>query len=130
MSGPVRLVKIACAAEVLRLRSVASRLVVRLPLAVSAAILAVAGLAFLHIAMWYLLREAMGRWHTALVLGVGDLLLAVALGFLASRSAPNRIEKEALTLREQALASAARSMAPFALLVQVAGLLMFRMPRR
>ena len=63
-------------------------------------------LAVAHIAAWYWLRVdmALAFYWSALAVGGFDLLVAVILLLLASRSAPSRTEREALEVRKRAVA--------------------------
>ena len=64
-----------------------------------------AALAFVHVALWFLLRDEVG-WRPAVsaaAIAGGDLLIAAALALAASRSRPGTSEIEALALRQQAM---------------------------
>ncbi len=103
---PVRLVRIAAEAEGVRLRGLATRMVVRLVCAVIALVFVIAALTFGHIAAWYGLRQDLGFsfYQTTGALGGADLLIAAILGYYAARSTPSRIERDALEVRKQAIA--------------------------
>jgi hypothetical protein len=102
---PFRLARIAAEAEGVRLRGLVSRIVTRAVLAIIALLFVLGAVAFAHVAAWYWLRIGMDQTFLAAagILGGGDLLVAVVLGFLASRSTPSRVELEALDVRRKAL---------------------------
>ena len=102
---PFRLVRIAAEAEGVRLRGMAARIVTRAVLGLIALLFVVGAIVFAHLAAWYWLRTAIGQPFLAAtgILGGADLLLAIALGFLASRSVPSRVEVEALDVRRKAV---------------------------
>ncbi|WP_428486110.1 hypothetical protein [Rhodopila sp.] len=105
MIRPVRLARIAAEAEGVRLRAMATRYVTRILLAVVALLFVLGALVIVHFMAWYALRVDAGLSFyaaTGIVLGV-DLLIAVVLGVLASRSGPGRVEREALGVRRQAI---------------------------
>jgi hypothetical protein len=60
---------------------------------------------FAHVAAWYWLRTGLDQTFLAAtgILGGVDLLVAIVLGFLASRSSPSRVEVEALEVRRKAI---------------------------
>jgi hypothetical protein len=102
---PFRLARIAAEAEGVRLRGLVSRIVTRAVLAVIALLFVLGAVVFAHVAAWYWLRIGLDQTFLAAagILGGGDLLVAVVLGFLASRSTPSRVEVEALDVRRKAL---------------------------
>jgi hypothetical protein len=102
---PFRLARIAAEAEGVRLRGLISRIVTRAVLAIIALLFVLGAVVFAHVAAWYWLRIGMDQTFLAAagILGGGDLLVAVVLGFLASRSTPSRVELEALDVRRKAL---------------------------
>jgi hypothetical protein len=102
---PVRLVRIAAEAEGVRLRGMMARIVTRAIFAVIALFFILGALTFGHIAAWYEIRVALDQSYLATtgILGGADLLLAIILLFLASRSSPSRVEIEAREVRRQAL---------------------------
>jgi hypothetical protein len=102
---PFRLARVAAEAEGVRLRGLASRIVTRAILGVVALLFALGAIVFAHVAAWYWLRTGLDQTFLAAagVLGGGDLLLAVILGFAATRSAPSRVELEALDVRRKAI---------------------------
>jgi hypothetical protein len=102
---PFRLARIAAEAEGVRLRGLASRIFARLAFAVIAILFLVGAVAFGHIAAWYELRTALEQSYlmTTGILGGADLLIALTMGFLATRSSPSRVEVEALNVRRKAI---------------------------
>jgi hypothetical protein len=102
---PVRLARIAAEAEVVRLRGMMTRIVTRVIFAGIAAVFILGALTFGHIAAWYEVRTGLEQTFltTAGILGGADLLLAIILLVLASRSSPSRVEVEALEVRRKAL---------------------------
>ena len=102
---PFRLARIAAEAEGLRLRGMATRIVTRIGFAVVALFFVLGAVVFAHVAAWYELRIELNQGFLAAagILGGVDLLLAAILGFLASRSAPSRVEVEALDVRRKAI---------------------------
>jgi hypothetical protein len=102
---PVRLARIAAEAEGVRLRGMMARIVTRAIFAVIGLIFILGAVTFGHIAAWYEIRVALNQSYlaTAGILGGADLLVAIILLFLASRSAPSRVETEALEVRRKAI---------------------------
>src|SRR6478752_3012672 len=100
---PLRLARIAAEAEGLRLRFVAKRIATRAMLGFIALIFLLGTVTFCHVAAWYWLRQSWQGPQAALILAGADLVLAAILGLLAARSAPGRIELEALAVRQRAL---------------------------
>jgi uncharacterized membrane protein YedE/YeeE len=82
-----------------------ARIVTRAIFAVIAIFFLLGALTFGHVAAWYEIRTALDQSYlaTAGILGGIDLLLAVILLFLASRSTPSRVEVEAQEVRRKAL---------------------------
>jgi hypothetical protein len=102
---PVRLARIAAEAEGVRLRGLATRIATRVVLAVVALLFIIGAIAFAHVAAWYEIRIGLDQSFlvTAGILGGADLLIAIVLGLLASRSRPSRVEREALDVRRKAI---------------------------
>jgi hypothetical protein len=102
---PVRLARIAAEAEGVRLRGFARRIVVRAILGVIALLFLLGAIVFVHIVAWYWLRAGLGQTFPAAagILGGVDLLVAIILGFAATRSSPSRVELEALEIRRKAV---------------------------
>ena len=107
MIRPVRLAQIAAQAEATRLRGMVTRIAVRAAFGVVALVFVIGALVFAHIAAWSAIVAYLHQSDliTAGILGGADLLIAIILGILASRSAPSRIEQEALAVRRQAMDS-------------------------
>lgn len=102
---PFRLARIAAEAEGVRLRGMATRIVTRIIFAVIALFFALGAVVFAHVAAWYGIRIGLDQSYLAAsgILGGVDLVLAILLGFLASRSSPSRVEVEALDVRRKAI---------------------------
>jgi hypothetical protein len=102
---PYRLARIAAEAEGVRLRGLVSRIVTRAIMGVVALLFVLGAIVFAHLAAWYWVRTGLEQTFlgAAGILGGGDLLIAVILGFLASRSTPSRVEREALEVRRKAI---------------------------
>ena len=115
----VQQLRLAAEAEGLRLRRMARRTATRIVLGCIALVLLLAALAVGHVAAWFWLREVMAARFAALVLTGVDLLIAVILGVLAARSAPGRVELEALELRRRALQDAAGALTLSAVMLRV-----------
>ena len=116
---PIRLIRIALEAETLRLSHKARRTMVRVVLGCFAMALAVGVLVFLHIAVWYWLRQSLEARYVALIFAGVDLVLALILALLAARSVPGRVEREALELRRRALDDITDSLTVSALLLRL-----------
>ena len=104
---PVRLARIAAEAEGVRLRGLASRIFTRVILGVVALLFVLGAIAFAHISAWFALQTGLGLTPLAAagIVGGVDLLVAIVLGILASRSTPSRVELEALDVRRKAIQS-------------------------
>ena len=102
---PIRLARIAAEAEGVRLRGMMTRIATRAIFAVVASIFVLGALAFGHLAAWWGIRVGLEQSFlvTAGILGGVDLLIAIILLVLASRSSPRRTEIEALEVRRRAL---------------------------
>jgi hypothetical protein len=102
---PVRLARIAAEAEGVRLRALMTRVMTRVVFAVIALVFVLGAVTFAHVAAWYQIRIALEQSYlaTAGILGGVDLLLAIILLVLASRSAPSRTEIEAHEVRRKAI---------------------------
>jgi hypothetical protein len=104
---PVRLARIAAEAEGVRLRGLVSRILTRVVLGVVALLFVLGAVVFVHIGAWFGLQTGLGLTPLAAtgIVGGVDLLLAIVLGALASRSTPSRVELEALDVRRKAIQS-------------------------
>ena len=74
---------------------------------------------FAHLAAWFWLRLHWESLHAALIVAGADLVLAILLALLAARSAPSRVELEALAVRQRAIDSATSTLAFSALAMQL-----------
>jgi hypothetical protein len=65
----------------------------------------IGAIVFAHVAAWYEIRIALDQSFLVAtgIMGGADLLIAIILGLLASRSRPSRVEREALDVRRQAI---------------------------
>jgi hypothetical protein len=108
---PLRLARIAAEAERVRLRRLVSRLAMRAIFGVVALLFVFGAIVFAHVAAWYWVRTGLDQTFLAGtgILGGADLLVAIFLGFLAIRSAPSRVESEALDVRRKAVQAMASS---------------------
>jgi hypothetical protein len=102
---PVRLARIAAEAEGVRLRGFVTRIATRVVLAVVALLFVIGAIVFVHVAAWYEIRTELNQSFLASagMMGGADLLVALILALLASRSRPSRVEVEALEVRRQAV---------------------------
>jgi hypothetical protein len=82
-----------------------TRMVTRVIFAVIALIFLLGALVFGHVAAWYEIRIGLEQSYLAAagILGGADLLIAIVLLLLASRSGPSRVEVEAREVRRKAL---------------------------
>ncbi len=82
-----------------------ARIATRAIFAAIAVVFLLGAVAFGHLAAWYEIRTALEQSFlaTAGILGGVDLLLAVILLVVASRSRPSRVELEALEVRRKAM---------------------------
>ena len=103
---PIRLARIAAEAEAVRWRAYGERVLVRIICAVVALLFLIGVVAVAHVAAWYWLRSDLGLtfYYTALAVGGFDLAVAAALLWFANRSKPSRVEREALEVRQRAVA--------------------------
>ena len=103
---PVTLARIAVDAEVLRWQTFGSRIVTRLVLVVFAVVFLLGALTVLHFAAWHLLSIdlGIGNYWAGLAVGGFDLLVTIVLILLARRSTPSRTEREAVEVRQRAIA--------------------------
>jgi hypothetical protein len=115
----LRLARIAAEAESVRLRHRTQRTVYRALLGIIAIGFLFGTVTFVHVAAWFWLRLSWDGQYVALILAGADLVLAVVLGLLATRSAPGQVEVEALAVRQRALDGARASIAWSTLAVQV-----------
>lgn|SRR5271165_6712042 len=95
-----------------------------------AALLALGGVCFGHVAAWYWLREYMAGQYVALIFAGVDLFIAAILLTLASRSTPGPLEAQALEVRRRALQDAAGSLSVMAMMIRALEVLMASRSRR
>jgi hypothetical protein len=118
----IRLARVAAEAEALRWRRRARRTVNRVVVGAVGAVFLLAALSFGHVAALQALRHTLGPTSSALVVFGGDLLIALILMLLASISSPDRVEIEALEVRQRALQQIEEAAATAALVAPVARL--------
>jgi hypothetical protein len=82
-----------------------TRVITRVIFAAVALFFVLGAVTFGHIAAWYELRLALDQSPLAIagILGGVDVVFAIALLLLASRSGPSRVEIDAIAIRRQAL---------------------------
>jgi len=114
----LRLARIAAEAEGVRLRRSAQRTAYRAVLTIVAIGFLFGTVTFAHVAAWFWLRLSWDGQYAALILAGADLVLAMVLVLLATRSAPGEVEMEALAVRQRALDGATASIAWSTLAVQ------------
>jgi len=120
------LARIAAQAEGLVLRRHARRIVVQAVMGVIAVVFVVCALALAHLAGWLaLVKVVMPVYAALIVLGV-DIVIAAIFGLLAMRSSPDRIEREAILVRDQAKQQLAIAAATASTLAPVARLMGLR----
>jgi len=132
MLRPIGALRIAAEAEGLRLKSQASRIASRMVMGVIALVFLLVALAFVHIAIWFWLRLDYGwaqYWVACIIVG-GDVILAAALGLMAARSSPSRVEREAREVRQRAIAGLGTTVATSTLVVPVIRVIGDMMRRR
>ena len=105
----IQLGKVAAQAEALRLRRFARRQAMRGVFGVVAAVFGLGLLAWLHIAGALALVPSVGQIWAALIVAGVDLVLAGIFAAVAASSTPDRIEREALMVREEARAQMAEA---------------------
>lgn len=98
----LRLARVAAEAEVLRLRRRLRRTAVRAAFAAVGAVFAVAALCFAHVAVYLAIARNLGPVSAALLVLGGDILIALICALIAGISSPDRVELEALQVRERA----------------------------
>ncbi len=98
----LRLGKIAAQAEGLRWRRLVRRQIMRGIYGAVAAVFALGLLAWLHIAAALALTPRVGPVWAALILAGVDLVIAGIFGAIAASDKPDRIEREALLVRDEA----------------------------
>ena len=116
-----RLLQVALQAEMLRWKSMATRMAMRIVLACVALLFLGGVLTFAHIAAWVWLRIGLGfnQYATAGILAGVDLVIALLFLFLATRSNPSRTEVEALEVRRRAIQSIGTALSISQMLIPV-----------
>jgi len=87
-------------------------------------------LGFGHVAAWFWLRDYLAGQYVALIFASVDLLFALLLLLLASRSSPGLAEVEALAVRRRALESATETLRISTLLARLLEQWLRSPPRR
>lgn len=100
----VELSKVAAAAEVLRLGRFARRQAIRAGIGVGALLFTLAAFGMVNRLAYDVLILFVSRWLAALIVFAVDVVVAGVLVTLAVKSTPDAIEREAVTIRRQALA--------------------------
>jgi hypothetical protein len=100
----LRLAKVAAQAEGLRLRTMAERQARRAAFGVVSFVFLISFLVAAHIAIGLALVPAFTPLDAVMIVGGGDLAIALALGLLAAFSTPGKIERSALEVRQRARA--------------------------
>ena len=118
-----RLARVAAEAEVLRTRRRVRRVGIRAGFATVGAVFAFAALCFAHVAVFMAIRRSLGPVSAALIVFGGDLLIGLVCVLIASTSSPDRIEVEALQVRQRALQQLEEVAATAALMAPLARLL-------
>src|ERR1700759_1939785 len=117
---PVRLARIAAEAETLRWRRIARRAAIRAVFAVLLLIFVISALAMVHLVGWLWAANHFGPIQSALIVLGADIVLCLIFGLLAARSGTDRIEQEALHVRQAAVQQMGQSLALVAMLRPVA----------
>ena len=106
----VDLARIAAEAEGLRLSLMARRAVLRAGLGLAAFMLFLSALGFAQTAAWCAMRAHLDRPATALIMAGADLLIALGFGLAAARTPAGQTEREALAVRQAAVAGLTRTL--------------------
>jgi hypothetical protein len=105
------LAKIAAQAELLRVRRRGRRTMHRAAYGAVAGVFAIATLTAAHVAIVLALTRSFELLYAVLIVGGGDLVIAVVLGLVAARDAPDAIEREAHEVRQKALGQLGETLA-------------------
>ncbi len=111
----LRLARVAAEAERLRIRRIVRRLAIRAIFGAVAGIFALAGLAWLHMLIWFALAHSLHPILRSVVMIAIDVVVMLILALLAMRSPADPVEAEALAVRRQAVAQLRRSLSMAAL---------------
>ena len=114
-----RLIRIAAAAEAIRIRKLARRQTVRVVMGVIALVFLAGAIASGHLAGYLALRDVVAPVHAALIIVGADIVLCLIFVLLAARSRPGAVEREALAVRRQAVEELGESVALWAVLTPV-----------
>ena len=106
----VDLGRTAAQAELLRIKRLVSRQVMRVVWGAVAAVFGIAVLVMLHVLGYELLCLGLPPWASALIVLAVDALFAVVFVVLALRGAPDLIELQARQVRDEALAELRETM--------------------
>jgi uncharacterized membrane protein len=106
----LQLARVAAEAEALRLRHNVRRTAVRTALGLAALCFLLGAIILCHVAAWWRLSMSWDAPSAALMVAGADLVVAVVLALLATRSSPGRVEAEALALRRRALDNVGNSL--------------------
>ena len=106
----VDLGRTAAQAELLRIKRLISRQVMRVVWGVVAAVFGIALLVMVHVLACELLDLAVPSWASALIVLGFDAVVAILFVVLALRGAPDLIEIEARQVRDEALAELRETM--------------------
>jgi hypothetical protein len=126
----VELARVAASAEALALRRLARRQGIRAAFGAGAAVFALATLSVLHLVGYNLLRNSFSPVIASLILLGIDLVLTLILAFFAMRNSPDAIEREAVEVRQQAVAEMKRAVTLTALVGTIGGSLVRRRARQ
>lgn len=119
----IRLARVAAEAEVLRWRRRVRRTVTRATLGAVGGVFLLTALAFAHVAVFLAIHNSLGPTSSALIVFGGDLVIGLILVLLASVSSPDRVEIEAMQVRQRALQQIEEAAATAALVAPVARLI-------
>jgi hypothetical protein len=122
----LRLARIMAEAEGLRLRRLIRRTLRQAIYGVIALVFVLGALAWLHVTGYLALRENLKAVYAALIVVGVDVVIAGIFGLMASSSSPDRVEREALQLRNTARNQLAITTASASVLAPAARMLGFR----
>ena len=126
----VELARAAAQAEALYLRRVARRQAMRAAFGAAAAVFGIAILVMLHVLLYVILIGSLRPAVAALIVLAVDLVLAIIFAVLARRNTPDRIEQEALVVRDEALAGLRSSLTLASLTASAVGVTLRRRANR
>jgi hypothetical protein len=111
-----RLARVAAQAEILRVRHLLRRQVIRAALAAGAVVFVLAALVGLHVAAVMALEERVTPIEAVAIVAAADAVIAIVLAILAARDVPGLAEQEALRVRRLAVEEAVETAVVIALL--------------